>query len=348
MNNHIEINYHKVPLSALMIEQYELINHNLQNVLSIKKNEASKNSKYNEFNILNEYDDIEFLPYNFKEGFNYLNIGLDKSYFYQSLLDLNINFKNINNFMSKVNEIKLFKSNSEQKVYNKLKKIYIDKRLNNILKFEILLTLAIYANFFENNQNNKFYEYFSNNLDVIYLNSTVIKKIFNENCKLIVFETEYFNNLNLEYKNEINSSSLEAQMAFHLENVKKRNRYQNRYHIFSNTFFNNRALYGEIPVSTDYEEIIKIKEKTIKFILSIFYANRKILNNEETISDEKRKIEIIKYKDEIIDKLIISKIFDEEEKMLFLKKLHNITVNNSNMDESFEYILKINKFLNIE
>ena len=43
-----------------------------------------------------------------------------------------------------------------------------------------------------------------------------------------------------------------------------------------------------------------------------------------------------------------SKIFDEEEKMLFLKKLHNITVNNSNMDESFEYILKINKFLNIE
>lgn len=344
MNNHIEINYHKVPLSALMIEQYELINHNLQNVLSIKKNEASKNSKYNEFNILNEYDDIEFLPYNFKEGFNYLNIGLDKSYFYQSLLDLNINFKNINNFMSKVNEIKLFKSNSEQKVYNKLKKIYIDKKLNSILKFEILLTLAIYANFFENNQNNKFYEYFSNNLDVIYLNSTVIKKIFNEKCKIIVFEPEYFNNLKLEYKNEINSSSLESQMEFHLERVKK----MTQYNIISNTFFNNRALYGEIPVSTNYEEIIKIKEKTIKFILSIFYANRKILNNEETISYEKRKIEILKYKDEIIGKLMNSKIFDEEEKMLFLKKLHNITVNNSNMDESFEYILKINKFLNIE
>ena len=107
-------------LSLLMVVSCSKVEKDLQNVLSIKKNEASKNSKYNEFNILNEYDDIEFLPYNFKEGFNYLNIGLDKSYFYQSLLDLNINFKNINNFMSKVNEIKLFKSNSEQKVYNKL------------------------------------------------------------------------------------------------------------------------------------------------------------------------------------------------------------------------------------
>ena len=38
MNNHIEINYHKVPLSALMIEQYELINHNplIKNTLNLK------------------------------------------------------------------------------------------------------------------------------------------------------------------------------------------------------------------------------------------------------------------------------------------------------------------------